>query len=48
MPHYRDDLEKQLLTKAEESIRKLLESLPDKSVLTMSDMEHLIGKMGDD
>jgi hypothetical protein len=42
----REDLEKQLKAKAEEAIRKLLEKLPDKSELTMTDMENLVGEMG--
>lgn len=48
MPDEREDLEKQLRAKAEEAIRNLLEKLPDKSELTMSDMEHFIGEMGQD
>src|SRR5690606_1247553 len=32
--------------KAEEAIRKLLEKLPDKSELTMTDIENLVGEMG--
>ncbi len=46
MTSNRDELEKQLQTKAEEAIRKLLAELPDKSDLTMTDMETLIGEMG--
>ena len=41
-----DELEKQLRAKADKAIRKLLEELPDKSELTMKDMEHLVGEMG--
>ncbi len=46
MPNNRDELEKQLRAKADESIRKLLDNLPDKSELTMSDIENLVGEMG--
>jgi len=46
MTEDRHELEKKLRAKAEEAIRKLLTTLPDKSELTMSDMEALIGKMG--
>jgi Zn finger protein HypA/HybF involved in hydrogenase expression len=46
MSSNRIELEKQLRARADEAIRKLLETLPDKSVLTMSDMERLIGEMG--
>lgn len=46
MPNNRDELEKQLRAKAEESIRKLLDNLPDKSELTMTDIENLVGEMG--
>lgn len=46
MPHDREELEKQLKAKAEESIHKLLEKLPDKSELTMTDIENLVGEMG--
>ena len=46
MPHKHEELEKQLKAKAEESIRKLLEKLPDKSELTMTDIENLVGEMG--
>ena len=42
----RQVLEKQLKAKAEDAIRTLLEKLPNKSDLTMSDMETLIGEMG--
>ena len=38
MPEKHEDLEKQLRAKAEEAICNLLENLPDKSVLTMSDL----------
>ena len=48
MPEKREELEKQLRAKAEEAIRNLLEKLPDKSELTMSDMEHFVGEMGQD
>ncbi|NJL53807.1 hypothetical protein HC928_00780 [bacterium] len=48
MPHNREELEKKLRAKAEEAIRTLLETLPDKADLTMDDMEDLIGKMGQD
>ena len=46
MPKKHEELEKQLRAKAEEAIRKLLEKLPDKSVLTMTDIENLVGEMG--
>jgi hypothetical protein len=46
MPDEREELEKQLKAKAEEAIRKLLEKLPDKSELTMTDIENLVGEMG--
>ena len=46
MPHERDELEKQLRAKAEKAIGKLLEKLPDKSELTMTDIEKLVGEMG--
>lgn len=46
MPHDREELEQQLRAKAEEAIRKLLEKLPDKSELTMTDIENLVGEMG--
>lgn len=42
----RKELEQLLRSKAEESIRKLLEKLPDKSELTMTDIENLVGEMG--
>ena len=46
MTEDRHELEKKLKEKVEEAIRKLLSNLPDKSELTMSDMEVFIGKMG--
>ena len=46
MPQDRQELEKHLRAKAEEAIRKLIEDLPDKSELTMTDMENHIGVMG--
>ena len=46
MTNKRNELEKQLRAKAEEAIRKLLEKLPDKSELTMTDIENLVGEMG--
>lgn len=46
MTENRQELEKQLKEKAEEAIRQLLTKLPDKSELTMTDMEALIGEMG--
>lgn len=46
MPNEREELEKQLRAKAEEAIRKLLKNLPDKSELTMTDIENLVGEMG--
>lgn len=46
MPHKREELEKQLRAKAEAAIRKLLENLPDKSELTMTDIENFVGEMG--
>ena len=46
MPNDGNELEKQLRAKTEEAIRKLLEKLPDKSELTMTDMEELVGQMG--
>jgi Zn finger protein HypA/HybF involved in hydrogenase expression len=42
----RDRLEQELRAKAEEAIRKLLDALPDKAEITMSDMEALTGEMG--
>ena len=42
----RDRLEQELRAKAEEAIRKLLDGLPDKAEITMSDMEALTGEMG--
>jgi uncharacterized protein with PIN domain len=42
----RDRLEQALRAKAEAAIRKLLEALPDKTEITMSDMEALTGEMG--
>lgn len=48
MPENREELEKQLRTKAEEAIRNMLEALPNKADLTMDDMERLIGEMGQD
>lgn len=44
----RERLEQKLRSKAEESIRKLLDALPDKAEITMSDMEALTGEMGHD
>lgn len=46
MPNEREELEKQVRAKAEEAIRKMLSKLPDKSDLTMTDMENLVGEMG--
>lgn len=46
MPNKREELEKQLRAKAEEAIRNLLKKLPDKSELTMTDIENLVGEMG--
>ena len=46
MPNDREELEKQLRAKADEAIHKLLAKLPDKSDLTMTDMENLVGDMG--
>lgn len=48
MRENREELEQQLRAKAEEAIRTLLATLPDKADLTMDDMEGLIGKMGQD
>ena len=48
MPNKREELEQQLRAKAEEAIRKLLKNLPDKSDLTMTDIENLVGEMGDE
>lgn len=42
----RDGLEQELRTKAQEAIRKLLDALPEKAEITMSDMEVLTGEMG--
>jgi Zn finger protein HypA/HybF involved in hydrogenase expression len=42
----RDHLEQELRAKAEEAIRKLLDALPNKSDITMSDMEALTGELG--
>lgn len=46
MPNKRDELEQELRAKAEEAIGKLLEKLPDKTELTMTDIEKLVGEMG--
>jgi len=46
MPSDRSRLEQELRAKAEESIRKLLDALPDKAAITMGDMETLTGQMG--
>jgi hypothetical protein len=46
MPSDRDRLEQALRAKAEAAIRKLLDGLPDKTAMTMSDMEALTGGMG--
>ncbi len=46
MANNREELEKQLRAKADEAIRKLLAKLPDKSKLTMTDIENLVGEMG--
>lgn len=46
MPHERKELEKQLRAKAEEAIRKLLEKLPDKSELTMTDVKNPAASYG--
>lgn len=46
MSEERHELEQQLKARAEAAIRRLLTDLPDKSKLTMGDMEDLIGKMG--
>jgi Zn finger protein HypA/HybF involved in hydrogenase expression len=46
MPNKRKELEQQLRAKAEKAIRNLLEKLPDKSELTMTDIENLVGEMG--
>ena len=46
MSNDREELEKQLRAKADEAIRKLVANLPDKSELTMTDIENLVGKMG--
>jgi len=46
MPNDREHLEQELRAKAEEAIQKLLKALPDKSQITMSDMEMLTGEMG--
>ena len=46
MPNDHEELEKQLRAKADEAIRKLLAKLPDKSKLTMTDIENLVGEMG--
>jgi uncharacterized protein with PIN domain len=42
----RDRIEQELRGKAEEAIRKLLDGLPEKAEITMSDMEVLTGEMG--
>ncbi len=42
----RDHLEQELRAKAEKAIRKLLDALPDKADITMSDMEALTGELG--
>lgn len=46
MSNNRDDLENQLRAESEEAIRKLLDELPDKSDLTITDIEHFVGRMG--
>ncbi len=46
MPTDRERLEQDLCTKAEEAIQKMLNALPDKAEITMSDMERLTGEMG--
>ena len=46
MPRDRQELENQLRAKAEAAIGQLVEKLPERSELTMSDMERLIGEMG--
>ena len=46
MPKKRDELEQELFEQAQAAIRKLLEELPDASVLTLSDMEKATGEMG--
>jgi hypothetical protein len=48
MPSERERLEQELRVKAEEAIRKLLDALPEKSDITMRDMEELTGEMGRD
>ena len=48
MSHNRNELEQRLRAKAEEAIRQLLANLPDKSELTLTDMERLVGEMGRD
>ncbi len=48
MPSDRERLEQELRTKAEAAIRKLLDALPDKAEITLSDMETLTGEMGDE
>jgi len=46
MPSERERVEQELCAKAEEAIGKMLDALPDKAHITMSDMEELTGKMG--
>lgn len=48
MSHAHEELEKQLRAKAEAAIRRMLGKLPDKSELTMTDIENLVGEMGDE
>jgi hypothetical protein len=46
MSSERESLEQALRGKAEAAIQKLLDALPDKAEITMSDMERLTGEMG--
>ena len=46
MPRERNQLEQEWRAKAKESIRKLLDALPDKAAIIMGDKETLRGQMG--
>lgn len=46
MPTKREDLEEQILEQTREAVQKMLDELPDSSVITLSDMERAIVKLG--
>lgn len=46
MSDERDQVERELRAKAETAIQKMLDALPDKSQITLGDMEALTGEMG--